>query len=443
MFNIGFDINDEFFSKRWPTKRGYFITVIVIVFLILTLEILFIQVSSLKIPLPITISLILFALLVHDVLWRLFTGRVIFFFFNKILIAIHPNVLKEYKNLKTALVSLIKPRRIGHWFKIFILPEDLKLEDNKGAEEYLEKNGLNLLIWGESLSGTEAGKDVTKYTVRFSYGFNYPTHNPATKFLLIRDFDELLKERYWKVHKENSLKDISSLGENISEVGLYIIAVCLLTRGNINNGLNILEDLFASLHNDGIKKKLLIYPRIKNHLIALYNILSIVAWKEEKNREKSIALTRKILALDENNYDGHVRMALYEYQEGRITASKRHVKRCRRIDPRHPCTIFDQAFYYILDRNYEKAAATYKKLNNALVDGLVAFEVANFLEEEYLNKKDELGFLFGAGYINIKFVDHKQLGMHQLKKFCKLCEGKNEYIDLCNLAKGTIANYIQ
>jgi tetratricopeptide (TPR) repeat protein len=176
-------------------------------------------------------------------------------------------------------------------------------------------------------------------------------------------------------------------------------------------------------------------------LISLYNLLGIIAWREENNKTKSVELARKTLALDENNYDSHLRLALYEYQEGNIPESKRHVKRCKHISPRHPCTIFDQAFYFILERKYSNAAIAYKKLNQATVDGLIAFEVANFLEEEYFKKKKEIGFLFASGFVNTKFVPHAKLGLKQLKEFYKLAEGRKEYIDFYYLAKGTISNY--
>jgi len=441
MFNFDFGLDYDFFSKRWPTKTGYFFAAIAITFLVLTLEYLLKSVCNLTISNYLTVLFILLALLIHDVLWRFSTGRVIFLFFNKIIIAMHPNVLKEYKDLKKILTSLIKERQVGGWFKVIILPEDLVLDECQKAERYLVKQGLNLLIWGESISGQEQGKDVTQYRLKFSYIFNYPVHNPSAKALLIRDFDELLKERYWKVHKENSLQEISSLGESITEIGLYIIAICLLTRGNIGKGLNILEDLFIRIKNDPIRKKLLICPKIKNHLISLYNLLGIIAWKEEKNKTKSVELANKTLALDENNYDSHARLALYEYQEGNIPESKRHVRRCRHIYPKHPCTIFDQAFYFILEKKYSNAAIAYKKLNQATVDGLMAFEVANFLEEEYSKKKKEIGFLFAAGFVNTKFVPHTKLGLKQLKEFCRLSENKAEYIDFYNLAKGSISNY--
>ena len=71
----------------------------------------------------------------------------------------------------------------------------------------------------------------------------------------------------------------------------------------------------------------------------------------------------------------------------------------------------------------------------------MAFEVANFLEEEYMKKRKEIGFLFAAGFVNTRFVPHAKLGLKQLKEFCRLAESKAEYIDLYNLAKGTLSNY--
>ena len=220
-----------------------------------------------------------------------------------------------------------------------------------------------------------------------------------------------------------------------------IISICLLSRGNISQGLNILEKLFLSIKNDESKRKLSVYPKIKNHLISLYNLLSMISWRDENNKEKFLMLTQKALNLDENNYDCHARMALYEYRNGNILTSRKHVKRCRRINPRHPCTLFDQAFFCILDKKYDSAANSYKKLEQGNVDGLMAFEVALFLEEEYKKNSKEIGFLFAAGFVNSQFVGHKEIGLKQLKQFCKLAKDKTEYKDFYNKTTEIIEDY--
>ena len=437
MFNINFDIN-EWLLKKWPTKLGYLLTAILIIFIILTTEYLFIQVIGKSIPTMPAILIVLLTLLTHDVFWRLKTGRIIFFWFNKILIAIHPNVLKENSTLEKVLISLIKDGDIGYWFKIFVLPEDFIIDDNKKAETYVINKKIDLLIWGETISGSSVGKEATDYRIRFSGYFNYPAAQPSVKALLIGDFNELVREKYWRVNQENSLPDILTLGGNIAEVGLYIIAICLLSRGNVAGGLNILEQLFFKMKDDPLKRKLSIYPKVKNHLISLYNLLSFVAWREENNEDKSMMLANKALNLDENNYDCNARMALYEYLNGNILGSRKHVKKCKKINPRHPCTIFDQAFFYILDKQYNLAAKRYKKLETCNVDGLMAFEVVFFLEEEYKKNKMEIGFLFAAGYVNFKFVEHKEIGLRQLRQFCKLARDRTEYKDFYNKAYAII-----
>lgn len=437
MLNINFDIN-EWLLKKWPTKLGYLLTAISTIFTILTTTSLFTQVANESIPTTLTISIILLMLFTHDIYWRFKTGRIIFFWFNKILIAIHPNVLKESGTLEKVLISLVKEGDIGHWFKIFVLPEDCIIDDNKKAETYVVNKKINLLIWGETISGSAVGKEMTDYRIRFSYPFNYPSAQPSVKALLIGDFNELVRGRYWRVTQENSLPDILTLGENITEVGLYIIAVCLLSRGNVAAGLNILERLFFKIKDEPLKRKLSIYPKVKNYLISLYNLLSIVAWREENNKDKSRMLANKALSLDENNYDCNARMALYEYLNGNILGSRRYVKKCKKINPRHPCTLFDQAFFYILDKKYDLATKRYKKLETCNVDGLMAFEVAIFLEEEYKKNKMEIGFLFATGYVNFKFVEHKEIGLRQLRQFCKLSIDQTEYKDFYNKAYAII-----
>jgi len=241
MLNLNFDIN-EYLSKRWPTKTGYLLASISIIFLILTIEYLFVQVVGKPISLTIVVASILLTLLLHDILWRYKTGRIILFWFNRILIAIHPNVLKEDENLKKVLISQVKEGGIGHWFNIFILSEDFIIDDNKKAEDYVINKKIDLVIWGEPICGSESGKGITDYSrVRFSYYFNYPVARPDVKSLLIGDFNEIVKERYWRVNRENSLQDISTLGENINEVSLYNITSVSKLR---------IENSLIHLYND-------------------------------------------------------------------------------------------------------------------------------------------------------------------------------------------------
>jgi len=441
MFNINLNI-EEFISKNWPTKTGYFITSLSIVFFVLTVEHLISQICDISISLKFTLIVIFTLLFLHDILWRLFSGRVVLFVFNKIKVAIHPKIIEKYSELQKTLMLSLREKRVGCWFKIYALPKDILFDSNEKAEKYLLKNRLELLIWGEYISGLELGKEVTEYKTKFSYSFSCPTVLPSLRFLLLRDFNKIIRERYWRISRENSLKDISSLGESIAEVSLYIIAICLLSRGSISRGLTILEELYLQMKGgDSSKRRLSIYPRVKNHLISLYNLLSIIAWTEEKNLDKSAVLCKKTLSIDENNYDAHVRLAIYEYRNNNLLGSRRHVRRCRNINPRHPCTIFDQAFFFILDKRYDRAADMYKRLRRVSVDGLLAFEVANFLEEEYLKNKKEIAFLFAAGFVNTEFVGHKQIGLRELRSFHRLARGREEYRDFYNIAQPILDSF--
>jgi len=438
MFSV--DIN-EYISKKWPTKTGYVVVLLAILFFILTIASLFATATNIHIAWQIVVVIVLIVTIIHDTTWRFFTGRISLLCLNKIVVAVHPNILRENDNLIKLLKSLLSDRKIGHWFKIMLLPEDLNIENNQTAEKYVNAKKTDLLIWGETISGQENGKELTHYRIKFSYSFNYPSTHPAMKYLLLRDFNEIVRERYWKANKDNSLKDISEIGDNLVEVGLYIIAICLLSRGSIKYGLNILEELYSIMRADIGKHKLKIYPKIRIHLLSLYNLLSIVAWREERNMDKSIVLINKMFRLDENNYDGHLRMTFYEYLKGNLLGSRKHFRRCKNINPRHPCTLFDQAFFYILDGEYEKATKAYKKIEGSTVDGLVAFEVAYFLEEEYQKNNKEIGLLFAAGFVNTQLVGHKEIGIKQLKKFCSLAKGKSEYNDFFNKAQGILQQY--
>ncbi len=425
---------DEYFSKRWPTKVGLLIGSFVLLSSFLYLEKLFIDVTKCNIPLYVNCLAVLLLLSIHFYLWAIKSGRVILRFINRIRIAIQPDLLADENNLKNILQIMLKRHRLGYLFNIIVLPSDQEIHHASIAERYLSSRGIDLLIWGNSVLAREEGREVRQYFIWFSYSFR----NPSIKSLLIKDFGEAIKERYWKVNRENSLSEIGILAENISDICLYIIAICLLTRGRVNYGMRLLEDLYTQICSNPKKKFLQICPRLKNHLISLYNLLANKAWREEKDRKKAALLSQKTLSLDENNYDCHARLALIEYLNGNIISSRRHVKRCRNIDPRNPCTLFDQAFYYILDKKYDKAMARYRRLEHLLVDGLMAFEVAVFLEEEFRQNRKEIGFLFAAGFVNYRFVVHKEIGLEQLRRFLKLAKGKAEYEDFYNKANAMI-----
>lgn len=347
---------------------------------------------------------------------------------DKIRMAIHPQLIEQDKNFEKILRNSIKSGHLGHLFKIYTIPSDVHFDDRVGAEKYVRDHHLNLVIWGDCLAGQENGNDVLQYILHFSYSFSYIDNNAESlRYALNKDFQSISVQRYWRVQRENALIEMQVMGNNLAEISLYVIGVCLLSKGEIKKGVLIFEDLFKRL-NCAEKRKTQIYAKVKNHLISLCNFISVIEWAEMRNKKTSRIYAEKVLAIDDNNYDCHARIALYDYLDGNLLGSRRHVKRCETIDRRHPCTLLDKAFFCILDKKYKSAAKIYKRLSNMPVDGFMAFETAAFLEEEY-EKKKEVAFLFGIGMLTLQFVGHNEYGITRLKEFLELAKGHKEYED--------------
>jgi len=363
-----------------------------------------------------------------------FLGRKGWFHRDKIRVSIYPKLLENDENLEKVLRSSIRSGNLGHLFKISIIPSDVCFEDRKAAEKYVKDQHLNLVIWGDCLTGKQDEKDVSQYILHFSYSFSCQEgHEEPVRYVLNKDFQSISVQRYWKVQRENALPEIQVMGNNLVEISLYITGVCLLSKGDIKKGVLIFEDLFQRI-NCVEKRKLQIFAQVKNHLISLCNFISVVEWAEMRNRKASRLYSEKVLAIDDNNYDCHARLALYDYLDGNQLGSKRHVKRCEKIDRRHPCTLLDKAFFCLLDKKYKSAAKIYKRLSSMPVDGFMAFETAAFLEDEY-EKKKEIAFLFGIGMLTLQFVGHNEYGVARLKEFLELAKGQKEYEDFYGKAE--------
>ena len=429
------ELNQDFF-KDWETRVGFLriagTSALIAAGFLKTIA----TIAGIVIPWFYFVGCVAVVLIGCSAVW--FLGRKGWFYRDKIRIAIHPKLLEEDRNLEKALRTSIKLGNLGHLLKIFVIPSDVCFEDRKAVEKYVCEQHLNLVIWGDCLTGKQDNKDVSQYILYFSYSFSCKQgHEEPVRYVLSKDFRAISVQRYWKVQRENALTEIQIVGNNLAEVSLYMVGVCLLSKGDIQRGVLIFEELFRRL-NCAEKRKLQIFNRVKNYLISLCNFISVVEWAEMHNRKNSRIYAEKVLAIDDNNYDCHARLALYDYIEGNVLGSKRHVRRCESINRYHPCTLLDKAFFCLLDKKYKSAAKIYKRISSMPVDGFMAFETAAFLEEEY-EKKGEIAFLFGIGMLTIQFVGHNEYGTARLKEFLMLAKGRKEYEDFYGKAEALMA----
>jgi tetratricopeptide (TPR) repeat protein len=164
----------------------------------------------------------------------------------------------------------------------------------------------------------------------------------------------------------------------------------------------------------------------------LYSILMAYYWHVRKHLDKSMEYAHKVIKIDENNFNAHLNMAVFYWLKSDKQKAHSHTDRAWRIRPGHPLTRFNKAFFFLHDRNYEQALKQYKRIQ--YVGDTNIIDVIEFLEQEYEKAKDNAGFLFAAGWLNLKFADQLR-GREQLLEFVAKSTGDSSYSVLIEEAK--------
>lgn len=248
------------------------------------------------------------------------------------------------------------------------------------------------------------------------------------------DIEVVVQKRAWDIKHSESFSCIIIVSGNVWEVSLYILGACLATVPNIEyllKSVHIFEKLQSLLkeRRQDINFPNLQFIKRKTHLflLELYTFIMIYYWNNLKDLDNSIKYANKIIEIDENNFNAHQNMAVFQWLKGKKDDARFHTKRAWRIIPGHPLPRLNKAFFFLCDKKYELALKQYKKIE--YVGDTNIIDVVEFLEKEFEKYPNNLGFLFAVGWLNFHYADQIR-GINQLEEFLKQSCADSKYATL-------------
>jgi len=313
------------------------------------------------------------------------------------------------KNLKNSIIqrNLQKVVRIKDFTNIhaFNSPDQ--------AEKYRSDTGISLIIWGGFSNDNlkEGGEVVNSIDLKFTFG--YPGNNKALGKMILADFNSnIAKKDYWRILENESLKDVTTVSENLFHLSSYMLAVVLKLFGHVEKSIDILEGLI-NRRND----KDDFMQSVEIHLINCYELLTVERGRGHNDFNGAISYCKKILALNQKSFFGLSNIAYYYYKSNLIEEAKDIVDQLKRYYSDMPVTYIDLAFFSLLNRDNKSAYKYYNRLLKYRGVDFNAIEISSFLEAEYKRKKIP-GLLYGSGFISYHFGDRAS-GISDLRQFLK------------------------
>ncbi len=269
--------------------------------------------------------------------------------------------------------------RLLEKFKIVFAGEDV-ITNLEKAYTYRRNKNVDLVIWGEILSGTKEEKEVCDFKGLF---FTYKIPSNVVKANLTdifkTDINIAIIDRDWNIYEINSLPDTEKISAHLSEMIMFILGLIYCQNAEYaEDSIAILESLFKRLdtqtRGDEIKidhenKFLLttssmlrkgrvlaillnVYKNLGLHLISLKDYCKAKFYLDKfRSYEKKDIPVLASLAL----------CAFYLSKED-IKAAKEYTEEISTIDKHNEIFILNRAFFGIFEKNYASALYFYKEI---------------------------------------------------------------------------------
>ena len=346
-----------------------------------------------------------------------------------------------YKEIKKKFREQIATYKLQDDIKIKELPTDVTFLDAKSAEAFILKKGIRLLVWGNTTEGNIGNAPFSQFNIKLSYQHGVIDKEKQKKF--VDDIGMAIQRRAWGIRQPDSFHHLIVVSGNILEISLYTLGACLATIPNVNyllKSVDIFEQLQTILKE---RKQDINFPNLqvvkqktRSFLRDAYTFLLMFYWGRVKNLDRAIEYAEKAIKIDENNFNAHQNMAVFQWLKDKKDLARYHTERAWRIRPGHPLPRFNKAFFFIYDRKYEQGLKQYKKIQYAGDTNVV--DVIEFIEKEYEKFGDNLGLLFVAGWLNIQYADQVR-GTTQIQEFITKAGSDLAYTVLVTEAKKVLA----
>jgi hypothetical protein len=377
--------------------------------------------------------------MLHFIFW-LCSRNIFIFTSRKKIIAVADCILNDKidagKNVIKIIDQILINNNLKKYFKIVILPNDIKFTEKKFAEKYVLDSNIQLLIWGDVIeNNTETSFDLLKYTCRHQ-GFSNENHKRFFREEVSRV--SLKYENSMRVQKTGTTDSLYITADNIFENIMFIIGLCFQIMPRHLKGrddyfykyraLDIFTELLNRLSKEKRldKARLSLIDRSSMYLYTLYRFLC----SYENNPEKRFVLAKEAIRHDfnKNNFVVNANLASGYWRDNNLIMARKYAKRTWEIKPRHTVSRLNKGFIYFLDSLKKRGLKEYKMAYESAEraeDMSPIFEEIDFLIQEISSQNLGKQFLLVVGWLNY-WTGNKEVGKEDLMRFLEWDKDKND-----------------
>jgi tetratricopeptide (TPR) repeat protein len=392
-------------SRAWTTGGGIAIAVA-----IATLDLIHVIPGS--IPIQLRWTGILVMELCWLALWAWRSGRLVLPKAGTRTVAFCFRVDSEAERGYERVLSGIRLRLAGLRLPIRILRLDSAIIiDKDDALRFVQRQPIDLLIWGQCQYGTTDGKKESRYLVNASMARQIRTD---TFRLYVNDLNLLVKGRKWTIEELNDLRDVDVLTADLVEVALGIVSIHLMMDGEADAAMRLLEQL--------IKEPAQVSPsstasvqRLNDLLLNLY-FQKAYAHHQAGRHPQAISILERVRP--KLNPPALLVLARAYYLLGDVTSARAISAEYAGQCPDSAGAISNEAFFAILDRDYSRVEMLYElflKVVNA--EDVNLPDLYGFLVTEFGRRPQEYALLYAAGVVASTF--DPKLATRELARFLK------------------------
>ncbi len=314
---------------------------------------------------------------------------------------------KKYKKLYITLVDQIRFHNLIDFVKIIQAPSDISLSNSSAeAKTKLGLLGSTLLVWGDVVEQKKSYFFRTKFSYEFGHSKKLSVNKAREN--VNKYIDSFINKGLYPSVK-NSL---SSFEENLFLTSLFILGFSVLTIGNFKKAKLLFEAFRDGFKNTNLITQSDFYTlnkEVKRFLTQIYffeieQFHGILSVTQNKDIIKNLSL--KVIDLEPDNYRAHITLALlFELEGDRSSAleSNKIAQSC--ATPYDYAHIFNYAYFYLSDGDFENAIKFYKTVpNNGQDINTYTSEVSNFMYKKF-SDTSRLEFLFADGYVSYLWDD--------------------------------------
>ncbi len=430
----------------WDTNKGLWIF-----FGLWT--VLFISVFALN-ELPLITRLVLpgIVLFIYYFAWKRRRSPSILFKRSNVVFAFYsasetPQIDEFLKNFQTRFSQNFRSHNLDKQVNLVFLPKDKEIKNSREAEKLVQNGyvGHTILIWGnlETFSG-----NVSCRTTFFSYEFAFQRYFPKMsaediKRIFKNEIDKINLKLLWDSKNLNIEKQFSNYFENIYDVGLYTLALTLLTVGEDQKSVKTLESIIFSMNSlNPIEKykRLGILAEI-NRLLSNIYLGQAMPYRFD-HTDIGEEKVRLAVSYDPHSYAANLMYAYFlEKNMKDESLVRKHLAEASRFArTRQNDHYFSLAYLDLKNEKFDDALKIYKMLEKYDMHNINFLDIATFFDDAYKNTK-KLQYLFAKGLIRFNWYNDPKEGVKELKHFLRLSEQQNDkYLPLREEARGKLVS---